>query len=110
MSFDVFNGLVAKTIGEGPAPMNCRAIAVIGSSGAGKTTWACKPEDCLVILTEAQAEGRVDDTNKGARVVVVGKITGDAEYDNLSDFKRVVKIVEWITRDLLSSEREGVAT
>jgi len=107
MSFDVFNSMISKTIGESDI-IPSRHIAIVGSSGAGKTTWSCRAKNCLVLLTESQAEGRVGDTNRDARVVVITRDQGIPEYDNLSDFQKMTHCIKWITRDLLSENSEWV--
>lgn len=92
--------MIEKSIGKSKMPTN-RHIAIAGPSGSGKTTWACKAKNCLVILTEAQAEGRVAESNKDARVVVLARAEGN------SDFEKMTACVEWIARDVLSENNSG---
>ena len=98
-----FNEMISQPVGDKPPP-NTRHIAVVGASGSGKTTWSCQAKNCLVILTESQAEGRVGDTNKDARVVV---LTQHDPGGSMTDFEKMNACIDWLQRDLFSQKEVG---
>ena len=69
-----FDELVSVPIGQ-LETANRRHLAIIGASGSGKTTWAVKADDALVLVAEKQAIGRIQETNPNARVLVVDSIS-----------------------------------
>lgn len=71
--FGGFDAMLSTPIGK-QQPSVRRHIAVVGSSGSGKTTWSCQAPDVLIILTEPQAAGRIQETNPNARVITIANL------------------------------------
>ena len=89
--FKDFNEMMAKPIGDQTAATR-RHIAIIGASGSGKTTWSCQAPETLIILTEPQAAGRIQETNPGARVVTI------------DDLELLPSCLEWLTTSVFSAD------
>ena len=90
-NFSQFDDAIATPIGE-QEPAIRRHIGIIGASGSGKTTWACQAPDALIILTEPQAAGRIQEANPTARVVP------------LENLDHLPLCLEWLNTKIFSPE------
>ena len=96
LTIDDLREQTSAPIGDRPAILT-RHMAVIGSSGAGKTTWAAGRADdtkrllgqdsddlleVLCVVGESQALGRIREANPRAHVVVVNDVDDIAEVQN----------------------------
>jgi len=92
--FKDFNAQMSVPIGAAALHSRCH-IAVIGGSGTGKTTWACKASDVLVVLTEPQAAERIRASNPEARVVLV------------SDVDQIKSCTDWLSQEVFAPSNDG---
>lgn len=92
MDFEKFAKMASKTAGE-IEPSTRRHIAIIGPSGSGKTTWAAKAKNPLVLLAEAQAFGRIQDSNSNARVI------------QIEDADELRGCLDWLNTKVFSSSK-----
>lgn len=70
-------------------------VALIGGSGTGKSTWACRGDRTMVVLTESQAVERIRASNPQARVILV------------SDANEIKEVTEWLNTVVFAEGYEG---